>query len=79
VSAPEDPADELTPAERRLNEHLDVLREDAPRAPVQIVPRVIRSARWQRAVRRPLAAIGALVASIGTGLRLLIKPPAGRS
>jgi hypothetical protein len=76
---PEDPGDELTPAERRLNEHLDILRQDVPRPAVQIVPRVIRSARWQRVIRRPLVAIGALAASIGTGLRLLIKPPPGRS
>lgn len=77
MNPPEDIPDDLTPAEQRLHQHLAVLREDAPPAPTTIVKRVIRSARWQRAIRRPLQAIGALSATVGRGLRLLLKPPAG--
>ncbi len=77
MNRPEDTPDELSPAEQRLHEHLAVLREDAPPAPTTIVKRVVRSARWQRAIRRPLQAIGALSATVGHALRLLLKPPAG--
>ncbi|MDQ6746243.1 MAG: hypothetical protein M3Z27_09565 [Actinomycetota bacterium] len=74
-----DDREETTAAEQRLGEHLQLLRTDAPQAPALIVGRVIRSARWQRAVRRPLLAIGGLTATVGHALRLLLKPPAGHS
>jgi len=77
MNGPGDTSDYLTPAEQRLYEHLAVLREDAPRAPATIVKRVARSARWQRAIRRPLQAIGALSATVGHALAVLLKPPAG--
>ncbi len=70
--------DELTAAERGLRDHLQLLRQDAPRASTAIVSRVVRSARWQRAIRRPLLAIGALTATVGEALRLLIKAPGER-
>lgn len=69
--------DELTPAEQRLRAHLALLRPDAPQARALIVPRTVRSARWQRAIRRPLAAIRTPAAIVGRALRLLLKPPAG--
>ncbi len=69
--------DELTAAEQRLRAHLALVRPDAPQAPVLIVPRIVRSARWQRTIRRPLAAIRAPTAIVGRALRLLLKPPAG--
>jgi hypothetical protein len=75
---PPDP-DELTPAEQRLHEHLELLRQDAPQAPASIVSSVIHSARWQRAIRQPLLAIGTLAGAVGHALRLLVKPPAGRT
>lgn len=78
MNGSEDTSDELTPAERRLHEHLAVLRDDAPQAPPTMVRRVVRSARWQRAIRRPLLAIGALSATVGHALRLLLKPPPGQ-
>ncbi len=74
-----DDRDESTAAEQRLGEHLQLLRADAPQAPALIARRVIRSARWQSAVRRPLLAIGGLTATVGHALRLLLKPPAGHS
>lgn len=69
--------DERTRAEQRLHEHLDVLRQDAPDAPLDLARRIVRTVRWQRAIRRPLLAIGALSATVGHGLRLLLKPSAG--
>jgi hypothetical protein len=69
--------DERSRAELRLHEHLDVLRQDAPDAPLDLARRIVRTVRWQRAVRRPLLAIGALTATVGHALRLLLKPPAG--
>jgi hypothetical protein len=77
VNGPQPHPDELTPAEQRLREHLKLLRDDAPQAPRAVVSRVVRSARWQRAIRQPLLAIGALAGAIGHALRLLFKPPAG--
>ncbi len=70
--------DELTAAERGLHDHLQLLRQDAPRASAAMVSRVVRSARWQRAIRGPLLAIGALTATVGEALRLLIKAPGER-
>lgn len=74
-----DRSDELTAAEQRLYEHLDVLRECAPHAPATMTRRVIQTARWQQAVRGPLLSIGALAATVAHALRLLLKPPDSRS
>lgn len=60
-----------TPAERRLEEHLALLRMDPPQPSVALVPRIVHTARWQRAVRRPLLAMGALVGALFDGLRLV--------
>ncbi len=78
MNRPPDDHDQLSPAEQRLHEHLEVLRQDAPQASDATVSRIVRSARWQQAIRRPLLAIVSLTATIGHALRLLIKPPAGR-
>jgi hypothetical protein len=60
------------PAERRLSEHLQLLRADPPEGSAQIVATIIRRARWQRMIRQPLLAITALTASIGDGIRMLL-------
>ena len=73
------PADELTPAERRLAEHLELLRASPPIVAPGLVPRVLRGVRWQRAVRDPLLLVGAVAAAVAEGLSILFKPPAGRS
>jgi len=72
------PAEELTPAERRLTEHLELLRATPPATPA-LVPRVIRGVRWQRAIRDPLVLVGAVAAAVAQGLSVLFKPPAGGS
>lgn len=57
MSAADEP---LTPAERRLDEHLALLRDDAPAPRADLVRRVTRTARWQDAVRKPLQVVGAV-------------------
>lgn len=79
MNADEPPADELTPAERRLTQHLELLRASPPTGAPQLVPRVIRGVRWQRAVREPLSLVGVVASAVFDGLALLFKPPAGRS
>jgi hypothetical protein len=70
-------ADDKTPAERRLGEHLDLLRTDPPPSTALSVDAIVRRARWQRAIRRPLLTIGALTASVLEGIRLFFGPRAG--
>jgi hypothetical protein len=70
VSAGELP-DGLTAAERRLGEHLVLLR-DVPDAPASLTRRVVRAAHWQRAVREPLLALGHLAAAVGDALGALL-------
>jgi len=72
-------ADELTPAERRLNEHLELLRASPPTVAPGLVPRVLRGVRWQRAIRDPLVMVGTVAAALAEGLSVLFKPRAGRS
>jgi hypothetical protein len=79
MNADEPPADELTPAERRLTQHLELLRASPPTGAPQLVPRVIRGVRWQRAVREPLNLVGVVATAVIDGLALLFKPPAGGS
>jgi hypothetical protein len=78
MNGPEWPSDELNLAERRLSEHLELLRSDPPKGPSLITAHVVRTARWQRSIRRPLLAIAALTAAIGDGVRLLLRSPTDR-
>ena len=55
MNAGDPPADELTPAERRLTQHLQLLRDSPPSGAAQLTTTVIRGVRWQRAVREPIA------------------------
>jgi hypothetical protein len=72
-------ADARSPAERRLAQHLQLLRASPPTATPDLVRRVIRGVRWQRAVRDPLVFVGAVAAALVEGLGLLLKPRRGRS
>lgn len=76
MNADENPA-ELTPAERRLVEHLELLRASPPSATPQLVPRVIGGVRWQRAIRDPLLLVAAVAAALAEGASVLLKPSAG--
>lgn len=79
MNAGDPPGDELSPAERRLTQHLERLRASPPTAAPQLVARVIRGVRWQRAIREPLVLVGAVATAVLESLRLLFKPPGGRS
>jgi hypothetical protein len=73
MSDPDTPED-LTPAEQALDGHLALLRSDAPQPPATMDLQIVRRARWQRSVRRPLFTIGHFVAAIRDGIRLLLVP-----
>lgn len=60
------------PGERRLLGYLEELREDPPATDTAIVRRVNRSARWQRAVRDPLRAVGQLAGAFADGVFSLL-------
>ena len=78
MNADEDPTD-LTAAERRLDQHLELLRASPPAATRELVPRVIRAVRWQRAIRDPLLLVGAVAAAVGETARLLLESAGGKS
>ena len=61
-----------TPAERRLLDHLGGLREHPPEADEQLVNAVMRSVRWQGAVRPYLSAAGGLATAFTTGATILM-------
>lgn len=64
----ESPSD---PGEGRLVAYLGELREDPPMADEALVRRVNRSARWQHAIRGPLAVIGHLSGAVADGIAAL--------
>lgn len=69
MNGPDEP---LSPAERRLDEHLELLRASGPHTSTELVQRVITAARWQRLLRHPLLVAANFAATIGDGLRLLL-------
>lgn len=72
---PLDP-DYASPAEVRLSEHLTLLRNDPPRSDRALVVSVLRAARWQRAARGPLLALGRLATALASGIRALLQTKA---
>jgi hypothetical protein len=69
--------EDVSPAERRLSEHLEVLRADPPIAGPEVIARIVRRARWQIAIRDPLVFVGALSGAIAEGVGLLLSPAVG--
>ena len=71
----EPPEDGL--AERRLDEHLELLRA-MPREPgTELMPRVVRKARWQTYLRPPLRVAGMIGFAFVLGLGAMVR--GGRS
>jgi hypothetical protein len=66
------PPSEPTAAERRLDEHLELLRAIPPEPGRALVAQTVRTARWQRAVRAPLQVAGLIAAALVDGLSRLI-------
>ena len=62
---------ELGPAERRLDEHLELLRASPPAPGTALVPRVVRRARWQGFLRAPLRVVGMIGVAFVHGLTTL--------
>jgi hypothetical protein len=69
--------DDLTVAERRLSEHLELLRASPPTAAPELIARILQRARWQGPIRDPMIFVGVVVAAIGEALVLLAPPPEG--
>lgn len=68
----DDERDAETRAEARLVRHVDELREDPPTPDPALLPSVLRSVRWQHAVRPYFTAVGRIVSAVGTGVRVLV-------
>lgn len=72
----------LTPAQRRVAVLISQLRDDRREPPDDLTERVVRTARWQRAVRGTLIAVGQVTGALTDGLALLVdqrgrRPPPG--
>lgn len=63
--------EQLNPAERAVFDHLALLRDDPPMAGATLVKKVVSTARWQQAFRRPLFVIESVASAIKGGLELL--------
>lgn len=71
MNGAEDP-DDLTAAERALRERLQTMQVVAETPSTMLVPRIIRTARWQRALRHPLLAISGVGGAMIDSVRLLL-------
>ena len=63
---------ETGPAERRLDEHLELLRATPPKPSTALVPRVVRKARLQSYLRAPLRVVGMIGFAFVRGLAALV-------
>lgn len=64
--------DPPTPAEARLTQLLEPLRTDPPRSEPDLAVSVVRSARWQSALRGALRAASQIAVAAGDVARLII-------
>jgi len=70
--SPGEEQEQLTPVERRLEEHLAILR-GAPEPPQSLTPQVLRQARWQRSLRTPMLAVAHVTAVVADTIRQLMR------
>lgn len=70
--APEGREEALSAAEARLLALLAVLRAEAPRPEDSLTEAIMRSARWQYALRATARLVGDLVAILADGLALFL-------
>lgn len=63
---------ETGPVQRRLDDHLELLRDSPPVPGTDLVPRVVRAARWQGMVRAPLRVVAMIGAAVLQGLTTLV-------
>lgn len=64
-----------SPAEGRVHALLGELRAAPVPAGASLPGDVVRSARWQRPLRRALAEVGALLGGVADGLGSLLRRP----
>jgi hypothetical protein len=70
--SPDEEQEQLTPVERRLEEHLAILR-GAPAPPRSLTAHVIHEARWQRSLRTPMLAVAHVAAVVADTIRQLMR------
>lgn len=70
--SPGEEQEQLTPVERRLEEHLAILR-GTPASPEALTARVIHDARWQRSLRMPMLAVAHIAAAVADTIRQLMR------
>jgi hypothetical protein len=59
-------------ADRRLDQHLELLRSEPPEPGTALVPRVVRTARLQRMLRTPAKAVIRLASTVAGGVAALL-------
>jgi hypothetical protein len=64
--------DELTPAEERLLDYIEALRRRPPHADAQVVPTIVRAARWQALARPYLVAVGGIGGALSAAAGVLL-------
>ena len=69
--------DELTPPEERLLALLVLLRADPGLGTARLAAAVMRSVRWQRALRDVMQALGNLASAVADGVFVLVGVPRG--
>jgi hypothetical protein len=67
-----DDPEAVTAVQRRLDEHLELLRAEEPPGDASLPQRVVRTARWQRALRAPVAVVAVVAGAVVDGLRALV-------
>jgi hypothetical protein len=61
-----------SPAEERLDSHLELVRSEPPAPSRSLTRRIFRTLRWQRLLILPLRAIGAVANGVAAGVRVLV-------
>ena len=70
---PDDEMARPSPAEEQLLRHLGALREHPPEPDSALAAAVVRTVRWQSAIRPFAQAAGRLVGAIGDSARLMAR------
>jgi len=61
-----------SPAEQRLDSHLEIVRAEPPAPGRSLTRRIFRTLRWQRVLIVPLRAVAAVTSGVLAGVRTLI-------
>ena len=61
-----------SPADRGLDDHLELLRGDSRSGDEALAARIARTARWQGVVRAPLQAAVSLLGAAAHGVAVLV-------